>query len=396
MPPPIPVLFTHFGDEWLRGSEYVLLDLLRHLDRDRIAPVVWCNGAPLEQACRDAGYPTYRSPLSFYFDAGSPRFSMRHYAAMVREAVVLIRRHDIRVIHANSAAPTQWLVPAAAWTRRPLLTHLHIRYLRRSRFVLLLHQADLVVGVTAHVTQALLADGMPAARLRTIHNGIDPARLTVTRDLRASLDLGEDAVLIGSVGSLIHRKGYDLLLRALAAVQGDFPSLHLAVAGSGEEAEALARLAEELGIRARVHFLGDMATPGDLYAAADFCALATRGESFGLALVEAAWFRRPTVATEVGGVPDVIRNGETGLLVPTEDVAALATALRRLTVDAALRHHLGEAARQDAVRRFLARHMAEQFTRSYEGLAAAGRGASLGLSRLNCYARIGKARGQAG
>ncbi|MDR3532252.1 MAG: glycosyltransferase, partial [Rhodopila sp.] len=137
---PMRVLFTHYGDEWFRGSEQLLFDLLKKLDRNRVEPIVWCNGAAMAEAARSAGITTYRTPLEFYFDYNSPRFNLSHYRALVREGVALVRRHNIRVLHANGAAPHQWLVPVARATRLPLLAHLHIDYRRRSRFVCLLHQ----------------------------------------------------------------------------------------------------------------------------------------------------------------------------------------------------------------------------------------------------------------
>lgn len=387
MPAPLPVLFTHYGEDWIRGSENVLLDLLRHLDRDRIAPVVWCNAPAMEAACRDLGVPTQRSDFAIHFDypdSATP-FSLRGYAGRVREAVALIRRHGIRVLHANSAAPTQWLAPAAAWTRTPLLTHLHIGYLRRSRYAMLLHEADLLVGVAAAMTAPLAADGVPAARLRTIHNGIDPGRLAPAPvPLRERLGLAPDAFVIGSVGSLILRKGHDVLLRALAPLEQGVAL----IAGSGPDAAAIEAMARELGLGARVHFLGHMDDPGSLYQACDILVLAARREGLPLVLAEAGWCGRPAVATRVGGVPELVLDGETGLLVPAEDVGALAAAIARLAADPALRARLGAAAHRHVAAGFTVTAMAARFTDAYGELARAGRGASLGPSRLRSYLRL--------
>ncbi|MFL1463415.1 glycosyltransferase family 4 protein [Roseococcus sp. DSY-14] len=367
---PLPVLFVHYGEEWIRGSEQVLLDLLRHLDRGRIAPVVWCNGAAMAEAVAAMGLAVTRSPMRFFLaGSGAAPLAPGQWAAQARQGLELLRAHGIRAVHANSGAPVQWMAPAAARAGVPLLAHLHIRYLRRSRYALLLHQADLAVGVAAHVTQALAADGMPAERLRTIPNGIDPARLEGGGDLRARLGIPPGAPLVGSVGSLIRRKGHDLLLRAVAGLEG----VHLAIAGSGGEEGALRALAAELGLGGRVHFAGNLQHPAELYRAADLCALASRSESFGLALAEAGWFARPSVAAAVGGVPEVLRDGETGLLVPPDDADALRAALRSLLEDPARRGRLGAAARRDVEARFLAPAMAGAFTAAWEGLAAAGR-----------------------
>ena len=377
---PMPILFTHFGDQWIRGSEVLLLDLLRHLDPARFRPIVWCNGMEMAEACRAAGFTTQRTDFAFYFDAGSPRFSPRIYAGLVREGVALARQHEVQVLHANSAAPTQWLVPVARTLRVPLLSHLHIDYLRRSRYALLLHQADLVVGVSRQVLDEPIRDGVPKSRTAVIYNGIDFGRLDAKPacDLRTRLGIGPGAVLIGAAGSLITRKGHDVLLRAAASLP-DAP--HVLLAGDGPERAALTRLADELGMAARVHVLGHLEQVADLYATCDIIALASRADSFGLVLVEAGYCRRPVVATRVGGLPEVVADEETGLLVPPNDVPALAAALGRLAADAGLRGRMGAAGRARAMTRFSATRMAAEFAATYERLAALPR-SGLGWSTL--------------
>src|SRR6185437_15058774 len=98
---PLPVLFTHFGDQWIRGSETLLLDLLRYLNRSRIQPIVWCNGAEMAEVCRESGYITHKTDFEYYLDTGSPRFSFRKYSALVREAKAIARRYGVAVLHAN-------------------------------------------------------------------------------------------------------------------------------------------------------------------------------------------------------------------------------------------------------------------------------------------------------
>ena len=119
----------------------------------------------------------------------------------------------------------------------------------------------------------------------------------------------------------------------------------------------------------RVHFLGYHEPITDLYASCDIMALASRADAFGLVLAEAGYSRRPVVATRVGGIPEVVVDGETGLLVPSDDVAALADALGRLTADAALRSRMGDAARIRAETKFSVQRMAAEFEDAYERLA---------------------------
>ncbi len=110
---PTPILFTHYGDRWIRGSEQLLLDLLTHLDPARVRPIVWCNQIAMADTARALGFTTYRSDFEIYFDYQSPRFRLGRYRALMREARDLVREHEIRVLHSNSAGPCQWLAPVA-------------------------------------------------------------------------------------------------------------------------------------------------------------------------------------------------------------------------------------------------------------------------------------------
>jgi glycosyltransferase involved in cell wall biosynthesis len=143
-------------------------------------------------------------------------------------------------------------------------------------------------------------------------------------------------------------KGIDVLLRAFVQVLAQRPDVHLTVAGGGALAAELEQLVRDLGVRGGVTFAG--ALPPDRMAdalnRADAVALPSRSEGLPLALLEAMAAGKPVVATQVGGMPEVICDGENGLLVATEDPGALAEALSRLASDAQLRARLGAAARQ--------------------------------------------------
>jgi glycosyltransferase involved in cell wall biosynthesis len=367
---PTPILFTHYGDDWFRGSEQLLFDLMTNLDRDRVEPILWCNGAPMADAGRAAGITTYRTPFEFFFDHQSPRFNFSRYRSLVREGTELVRKHGIRILHANSAAPHQWLLPVARTTRRPVLAHLHIDYLRRSRYVCLLHQATLVVGVSRQVIGDFLHDGMPQDRTRVIYNGIDFNRLKdkEARDPRCDLGIAPDAVVIVAAGSLIRRKGQDVLIRAFANLVAN-RDIHLLIAGEGPDRPDYESLTAELNLGTRVHFLGHDQEISAVYRAADIVALASRAEAFGLVLVEAGYFGLPAVTTRVGGIPEVVEDGVTGLLVSPDDITGLASALARVIDDSSLRRRLGQAAKIRAERLFSVAQMTANFHDTYDKLA---------------------------
>jgi glycosyltransferase involved in cell wall biosynthesis len=367
---PISVLFTHFGEQWIRGSEEILLGLITNLDPARVKPVVWCNGGELAAAVAARGIPVHRTDFQSFFTYNGPRFDPRRYWSFVREGVSLSERYGVNVLHANGAGANQWLVPVARITKRPLLTHLHIAYLRRERFMTLLHQSTLIVGVSKQVVGALSADGVSPDRVEIIYNGIDFARLTTLAetDLRRTLGIPEQALVIAAIGSLIPRKGFDVLIDAFGRLDAA-RDVRLVIAGEGPEKEALAARVRSAGLDARVVFLGYTREVPALYQACDIFALASRNDSFGLVLAEAGYFSRPVVSTRVGGIPEVVDDGRTGLLVPPDDPAALAGALATLVADRDYRRALGAAARQKVESSFSLAQMVAHFEDAYERLA---------------------------
>jgi glycosyltransferase involved in cell wall biosynthesis len=164
-------------------------------------------------------------------------------------------------------------------------------------------------------------------------------------------------------------KGYDVLLRALALLRADLPALRGVFIGDGPEAGRLQALVRSLGLGGRVRFAAPTADPGDFFASVDLFCAPSREEGFGLAILDAMRHGRPVVASRVGGIPDVVRDAETGVLVPAEDPAALAEAIRRVALDARLRARLGAAARKRASEDFSVGRMAESTRRVYEELA---------------------------
>jgi glycosyltransferase involved in cell wall biosynthesis len=177
---------------------------------------------------------------------------------------------------------------------------------------------------------------VPTARLRA---GA-PSRTRA----RAALGLGSDAFVVAGVGRLVPIKGFDLLVDALPALAARVPSVHALLIGDGEQRGALEARAAALGVGARLHITGALDDVAAALVAADVLAAPSRNEGMGRVLVEAMALGLPVVGTRVGGIPDVIVDGECGRLVAADDAAALAAALADLGVDEALRIKLGAAA----------------------------------------------------
>jgi glycosyltransferase involved in cell wall biosynthesis len=170
--------------------------------------------------------------------------------------------------------------------------------------------------------------------------------------------------IVGAIGRLEEQKGFDVLLRSLA----DVPDATLAVVGDGTERKPLQALAGALGVGERVVWAGWTSDPRAWLPAFDVFVLPSRFEGFPLALLEALLAECAVVASDVGSVAEAVRDRETGLLVPAEDPAALAAAVRQLLGDDGLRRQLGERGRRLVLERFTSEHMARSFRALYDEL----------------------------
>ena len=362
----VPILFVHSGLDWIRGSEQCLLDLLRHLDRARFDPVVCCDAASLADAAAELGAAVRR--VSWWETGGDAVLPTR---ASVRAAREVVRAHGIRLIHANAAAPLKALVPVARSERIPLLAHLHIVPEVDERRHSLLHQVSLAVGVSHVAVRGLLEDGFPADRAVVIHNGIDPERLGGgdARALRHQLGIAPDETVFTVLASLIPRKGIDVVLAGMSALGTTRGDCHLLVCGGGPERAALEGRAAALAVASRVPFLGERRDAGAvLRDATDVLVTAARNEAFALNVLEAGLFGVPVIASDIPAHREAIVPGETGLLFPAEDAAALAAAMECLAADRSLRRRLGDGARRRVEGGFLVRHYVTRFHEVYEGL----------------------------
>jgi hypothetical protein len=367
--PRIRVLYIHSGDESIRGSERVLLDLIGNLDSDRFEPIVWCDSPTLAEEVRATGTTAYQSRFCILLGRAAPRFDLRRYAWLIRNGLELVKRHDIRMIHANAGGTAQWTIPVARSAKLPMLIHLHLQDARFRRYKLGLHQAPLIVGVSKAVVRPLIDDGMPEARTRVIHNGLDPARLEGgdASGLRASLGIRPDAVVATAVAALIKLKGLDLAVRALSHIPKSAPEVHLLVVGEGEERHSLERLVRRLGLERRVHLIGHRSDVGAIYRdATDLAVLSSRRDALPLAAAEAGLAGIPVVGTRIGGIPELVLEEKTGLLVDPESPQALARALHRLAVNPDERRWMGSQGRAWVLEQFTLKRMVSSFQAEYE------------------------------
>lgn len=229
-------------------------------------------------------------------------------------------------------------------------------YWKRITANLLTHPVSTVVAVSEYNRRALSALGfIPPERVRRIYNGADLSHPVVmesaARSFRQRHQIPPDRVLVTQISWLIPQKGIlDTLAAARLALDQE-PSLHFAFAGDGEFSDRYQQRAQELGIDAHVTWTGSIRNPivEGAFAATDILCQASRWEeAFGLVIAEAMAFAKPVIATRVGGVPELVLDGETGYLVEKGDAGAIADKIVLLARTRELRAQLGRAARQRA------------------------------------------------
>jgi len=214
----------------------------------------------------------------------------------------------------------------------------------------------------------VVAAGHDLDRLLTLERGDDR--------LRREMGWTGHDVVVGYVGRLVGIKDVQTLLRAVAAIASACPHVRLLVAGDGGERAMLEDLARALNLGGITRFIGWSTDLSRLYAAIDIVALTSLNEGMPASLIEGMAAGRPVVATRVGGVPELVTDGENGLLVDVRDVAATARAIQSLANDAARRDAFGRCARRAVGRRFAPERLARETLLVYEAALISRRGRS--------------------
>src|SRR5262249_5272131 len=209
---------------------------------------------------------------------------------------------------------------------------------------------DAVAAISDAVATALTSAGVPRERITVIPSGVDceyfrPPSNEERVAARRALGLAAESIAVGTIGALEVRKGHRYLLEAIAPAMD---AVVCFIAGEGLLRSELERRAEVLGISTRTRFLGRVEPSRDLLWALDIFVFPSLWEGLGVAALEAAASGLATIASNAGGIAEVVRHGETGVLVPPADPRALRAAIARLAASALEREALGGAARKRA------------------------------------------------
>ena len=232
-------------------------------------------------------------------------------------------------------------------------------------------QVDCFICASEAIRQLLIGDGVPETRAVTVHEGIDLERVAAAppAKLHEELWLPHHAPIVGNVAALVPHKGQKHLVEAAALVVRQVPDARFVIAGEGELREALEKQIKEHHLEKHVLLAGFRPDVLSLHQAFDLFVMSSVTEGLGTSLLDAMACGKAIVATEAGGIPEVVVNGTTGLLVPPRDHEAMAQAIVTLLKDDGVRHRMGEAGLARARAHFSAERMVQETLRVYERIA---------------------------
>ena len=341
-PYPIVVMLNSFH---IGGTERQTVELVRRLDPDRFRVHLACilhHGALLADV--PTSVPVEPFPVTGFRSPSGVKQLVRFAAWCRRIGATLVHTCDL---YANTLGlPGARLagVPARIGSRREVLTGDKTRLQlagQRAAYRL----AHAVVANSAAAAAQLVREGVPARKVRLIPNGVDTARFAATAPARPIRR-------VVMVANLRAEKGHDVLIDAVPQILAAHPGTEFVLAGDGPQREALAVRARSRGVADRVQFLGQCHDVPAVLAGADLFVLPSRSEAMPNAVIEAMAAGLPVVASEVGGIPELITSGATGVLVPAGDASRLAGAVIELIEDPDRAFQMGHAARDFVTREF--------------------------------------------
>ena len=360
------ILHTEWSDGWGGQERRVINEIAGMIQRGHhvvLATRPQCRIAK-EAAARDI--PVIFLDMKSKFDLGS-----------ILKLARYLRTEQIQIVNTHSGIDSWQGALAAKLAKVPVLVrtrHLNLP-LKRSWHNFVHYMADQIISCGDSMKQFLIEScHFPAAQITSIPTGVDFTTFKPKLDrsaVRKALGIPEDAFVVVMVGIIRGVKRHTIALEAFQQILQGLPNARLVLAGEGPMRPDMERLAHALGITEQVLFLGHREDIPDLMAASDVLLLTSRSEGVPQAVTQALGLGIPVVATQVGGVPELVQHETTGLLVPAEDSPAAAAALMRIAQNHAWAQQLGAQGRRHILAKFSLDAMLTQTENLFNRLLAA-------------------------
>lgn len=366
-----PIRVMMFSNTIVRsGVEEHMLELLRRLDRRLFRLHLACPNVLLEQYGNDIPKDIEVTPIMIE--------GLGDIRGVTRLARIL-RDQKIGILHSHMFQASLFASPVGKLSRVPVVietTHVRETWRRgwfKSKFWIdraVSHFIDRYIAVSEANSRYLVKEKrIPAHKVSVIQNGcsidrVDPSKAH-PQGIRDSIGFSQDDLVLIAVARLEPQKGHRILLQALSLLRNEFPPVRLVCLGVGALKDELITTARDLKVENLVHFAGFQSNVADWLAAADIGVLPSFYEGLPLTAVETLAAGVPLVATAVDGTPEVVVDGETGLLVPPGNPIAMAEAIGRLIREPGLRRKLAASGREFVLQRFTIQRQVEQTSNLY-------------------------------
>ena len=352
----------------LWGARKSLLDILTHLDRETFSPIVVCSSSgPLTEKLNEINIP-YRIAKMRLWRKGK---YFPWIPSTVIRLVKLIKEEKISLVHSNSHSDAPYGILACKFRKIPVISH--IRDIIQSDKVdkYLLKHADRIIAVSNAAADAFKGMKDSDEKLLVINNSLDMNKFKATEDIREKLNISGDDMVIGIVGQISRLKGHDVFLKAASIIMKENKRVKFLIIGEvrRERDQGLCEaLINKLNLKENVIFTGYRDDVANLMASIDILAFPTLKESFGRSAIEAMAHAKPVVASNVGGVPEIVIDGKTGTLVPPGSPEKLADGLLELINDKKKREDMGNEGLRVVREKFDIKDMMNRIENAYKTL----------------------------
>ena len=353
-----------------RGGEQQTLYLLETLMERRIACHLVCQAdSPLEERAAGAGVK---------FFALSMRGEVDLAAGLRIRKLINKYKYDIIHCHTSHAHSLAFLASIGTGVTRLVTRRVDFSIFRHSflhlsgikyRFM-----ADYYIAISHKIKEVMVTDGIPDQRIFVVHSGIDPQRFMPANGdyLLSEFDISDEQKVVINVAHLAGHKGQKYLVRAIPHVLAKLPGTRFFIVGKGELMNELKEIASELGLKRELIFTGFRSDVAAFYKIAALYVMSSVQEGLGTAVLDALALAIPVVATNAGGLPEIIQNGKTGRLVAAADPEALAEGMIELLTRPELAEAMGHEGQAMVQRRFSIGAMVDNNIEAYKKILANG------------------------
>jgi L-malate glycosyltransferase len=351
-------LHIDLGRQWRGGQAQALLLMKGLRARGHVAELVAIENSPLAQRAEAEEIRVHAVAPSF----SRARAALKISKVAERIKAEIVHTHEAHALTAAWLARVNRRVGVAASRRLAYPLNQNVISLSRYR------SASRVLAVSRFVSESVIGSGIDSRKVAVVHDGVEiPPPVSEEDHAKARQRLGvqEGQRLLGCVGYLLPEKGQELLIRAWPAILEQSGNCQLLLAGTGPSRELLEGLSRKLGVSDTVRFAGFVDDVAEVYRALDVFLFPSLAEPLGSSMLAAMAYGLPTVATARGAVPEVITDGENGLLAQGPEPGQIAAAIVRLLREPELARRLGSAARQTVEKRFSAEYMVDETLRVY-------------------------------